>query len=250
METNTFPKTSRLNIACFLEGFKAGIPIALGYFAVAVAVGIQAKGVGMNALQAGAMSAGMLASAGEKAALDLIGGGAGAAEMIFTTIIVNLRYLLMGASLSQKIEEKTKLPHRFLLSYFITDELFGISSAVEGKLNPFYTYGAGIIAAAGWTAGTVFGVLIGSVLPLRLVDALSVALYGMFLAVIIPASRKDRFIALLVFIAMASSWLFSMLPGLKNISSGFRVIILTVLIAGGAAFINPLQSADEKESQR
>ena len=149
METNTFPKTSRLNIACFLEGFKAGIPIALGYFAVAVAVGIQAKGVGMNALQAGAMSAGMLASAGEKAALDLIGGGAGAAEMIFTTIIVNLRYLLMGASLSQKIEEKTKLPHRFLLSYFITDELFGISSAVEGKLNPFYTYGAGIIAAAG-----------------------------------------------------------------------------------------------------
>ena len=248
MESNTFPKQSRLNITCFLAGFKAGIPIALGYFAVAVAVGIQAKGVGMSALQAGAMSAGMLASAGEKAALDLIGGGAAAAEMIFTTIIVNLRYLLMGASLSQKLGEGTKSVHRFLISYFITDELFGISSAVEGKLNPFYTYGAGIISAVGWTAGTVFGVLIGSILPVRIVDALSVALYGMFLAVIIPASRKDRFIAILVFIAMASSWLFGMLPGLKSISSGFRVIILTVLIAGTAAFVKPLRSDNEKEA--
>ena len=225
----------------FLRGFRAGIPISLGYFAVAFALGITAKGVGMSALQAGCMSCGMLASAGEYASVTLIGAGAGAVEMIFTTIIVNMRYLLMGAALSQKLPESTKKIHRFALSYCITDELFGISVAEEGYLNPFFTYGATIISAAGWTLGTVLGVVMGTVLPHTAVDALSVALYGMFLAVIIPASKKDRFIAGLVLISMAASWLFSVLPVLRSISPGFRVIILTLIIAGAAAVIRPVE---------
>ena len=244
MSNKNVSETPGNNITCFRRGFKAGIPISLGYFAVALAVGFQAKSAGLDALQAGAMSLGMLASAGEKAALDLIAAGAFAAEMIFTTIIVNLRYLLMGAALSQKISPDTPLRHRFFLSYCITDELFGISSAVEGTLNPYYTYGAAIIAAAGWTAGTVSGVLIGNILPSRVTDALSVALYGMFLAVIIPASKKNRFIALLVAISMAASWLFTVIPLTAGVSSGFRVIILTLRIAGGAAFIRPVRDTD------
>ena len=231
--------------AAFLKGLKTGIPIALGYFAVAFALGITAREAGLSALQAGAMSAGMLASAGEFAAVTLIAAGAGVMEMITTTIVVNLRYFLMGAALSQKVGEKTALPHRFLLSYCITDEIFGVCMAQEGFLIPSFVYGTALIAMIGWTSGTVLGVLVGNILPAMLTNALSVALYGMFLAVIIPASKKNRFIAGVVAVSMALSALFAYAPLLKDISTGFRVIILTLLIAGGAAWIRPV--AEEAE---
>ena len=224
----------------FYKGLRTGIPICLGYFAVAFALGITARNVGLSALQAGAMSLGMLASAGEFAAVTLIGSGAGVLEMITTTIIVNLRYFLMGCALSQKVDEDIPFFHRFLLSYCITDELFGVCMSFEGRLNPLYAYGAAAISAAGWTAGTVLGVILGNILPGWLINALSVALYGMFLAVIIPASRKNRFVALVVAVSMAASLLFDVLPLLSSISSGFRVIILTILIAGAAAMIRPV----------
>ncbi len=223
---------------------QTGIPIALGYFAVAFALGITAKNAGISAPWAGVMSLGMLASAGEYSAIELIGAGAGVMEMISTTIIVNLRYFLMGCSLSQKLDEKIPLFHRFLLSYCITDEIFAVSSAYKGRLNPFYTYGVTLISALGWTFGTVLGVLMGQILPDRLVQALSVALYGMFLAVVIPASKTDRFIAVVVLCSMAASFLFQTLPVVRSISFGFRVILLTLLIAGAAAYVKPV-SDDE-----
>ncbi|MDO4476095.1 MAG: AzlC family ABC transporter permease [Lachnospiraceae bacterium] len=228
------------NASYFRRGLRVGIPISLGYMAVAFALGISCKSAGMNALQSGFMSAGMLASAGEYAAVTLIGSCAGALEMITTTIIVNLRYLLMGSALSQKIGPDTPLVHRFLLSYCITDEIFGVCSSVEGNLVPSYAYGCTLISAIGWVAGTVGGVLAGSILPAWLVNALSVALYGMFLAVIIPAARKDRFIAGVVLLSMLSSYLFSAMPVLNRISDGFRIILLTLLIAGAAALIRPI----------
>ena len=224
----------------FTQGMRAGIPISLGYFAVAFALGITARTAGMSALQSGVMSLTMLASAGEFAAITLIGAGAGPLEIITTTIVVNLRYFLMGAALSQKVDEKIPLLHRFLLSYCITDEIFGVCSAWPGKLNPWYAYGTTLIAAPGWTLGTVFGVLLGNILPHIVVNALSVALYGMFLAVIIPASKKSKVIAAAVAISMAASFLFSRLPVLKEISGGFRVIILTIVIAGAFALLFPV----------
>ena len=229
------------NSEAYLRGFRAGVPISLGYFAVAIAVGIQARSVGMSALQSGAMSLGMLASAGEFAAISLIGGGAGVLEMIITTVIVNLRYVLMGASLSQKVDEHLPLIHRFGVSYCITDEIFAVCSSQEGKLNPFFAYGTTGIAAAGWVSGTVLGVLMGNILPGWAVNALSVALYGMFLAVIIPASRKSRVIAAVVAVSMLCSFLFSCLPVLRTISSGFKVIVLTILISGAAAWLHPVE---------
>ena len=235
--TNQDPISSRIR---FLKGMKTGIPIALGYFAVSFALGITARAAGMTALQAGAMSVGMVASAGEFAAVTLIASGAGVLEMITTTIVVNLRYFLMGAALSQKVSERTPMIHRFLLSYCITDEIFGVCMAQEGYLVPVFVYGTTAISVTGWTAGTVLGALMGNILPHMVVNALSVALYGMFLAVIIPAARKNRFILLVVIVAMAAGALFSWAPLLRNISSGFRVIILTILIAGGAALIRPI----------
>ena len=231
-----------------MRGLRDGIPICMGYFAVSFALGITARGIGMNALQAGLMSAGMVASAGEFAAIVLISSSAGIIEMISTCVVVNLRYFLMSCSLSQKLSPDLPFYHRFLLPYCITDEIFGLSSAVPGFLDPHYSYGMTVISVAGWTSGTVLGVLLGNIMPPFVVNALSVSLYGMFLAIIIPPSRKDRFIAALVAVSMAASGLFSVLPLLKTISGGFKVIILTLLIAGAAAFIRPVDDRIQPEN--
>lgn len=241
--------TSAQTMPWFLRGLRDGIPICMGYFAVSFALGITARGIGMNALQAGLMSMGMVASAGEFAAIVLIESHAGIFEMITTCIVVNLRYFLMSCSLSQKLSPDLPFYHRFMLPYCITDEIFGLSSAVPGYLDPRYSYGMTLISVVGWTTGTVLGVLIGNIMPAWAVNALSVSLYGMFLAIIIPPSRKDRFIAGLVVISMTASGLFSVLPLLREISGGFKVIILTLLIAGAAAFIHPIEDTPSPEAE-
>ena len=238
------------SISWFARGLRDGIPICMGYFAVSFALGITARGIGMNALQAGLMSAGMVASAGEFAAIVLISSSAGIIEMISTCVVVNLRYFLMNCSLSQKLSPELPFFHRFLLPYCITDEIFGLSSAVPGFLDPRYSYGMTVISVAGWTSGTVLGVLLGNIMPPFVVNALSVSLYGMFLAIIIPPSRKDSFIAALVAVSMAASGLFSVLPLLRAVSGGFKVIILTLLIAGAAAFIRPVDDRTQIEEER
>ena len=248
LKSNKIPGTRR---EWFFKGCRDGIPICLGYFAVSFALGITGKELGMSALQAFFMSLGMVASAGEFAALTLISASAGVIEMVTTTIVVNLRYLLMSCSLSQKLSPKMPLFHRFFLAQFITDELYGLSVLVPGYLEPFYTYGAGIVAVSGWCGGTVTGLLVGSILPDPVVNALSVALYGMFLAIIIPPAKTDRFILILIVVSMALSAFFAWMPVLSGISAGFRVIILTLAIAAAAAYFHPadLEEADSEGGQ-
>lgn len=232
---------------CF-RGIRDGIPIALGYFAVAFTMGITAKNIGMSPLQAAVMSAAMHASAGQFAAMTVMASGSGYLEMVITTVIVNLRYLLMSCSLSQKIAPSTKMRHRLVMSYYVTDEIFGAASGVEGRLNPWYQYGMAIVAGPGWTAGTFLGAALGAVLPVRMANAMNIALYGMFLAVIIPPAKKDKVIAAVVVVSMAASYLFSALPMLRDISSGFRIMILTFLIAGAAAVIKPVSLEEEGQN--
>ena len=233
----------------FVRGMRDGIPICLGYFAVSFALGIAGRGVGMNAVQAFVMSLTMVASAGQFAAITLIGAGAGIIEMITTTVVVNLRYLLMSCSLTQKLSPETKLLHRLALSYCMTDEIFGLSISVDGFLRPVYTYGITVISVSGWCLGTVLGVVAGNILPALVTNALGVAMYGMFLAIIIPPAKENHFLGALVAVSMAASGLFSVLPYLKAISSGFRVIILTILIAGIAAVIHPIEEPGDNPGQ-
>ena len=233
----------------FVRGMLDGIPICLGYFAVSFALGIAGRGVGMNAVQAFVMSLTMVASAGQFAAITLIGAGAGIIEMITTTVVVNLRYLLMSCSLTQKLSPETKLLHRLALSYCMTDEIFGLSISVDGFLRPVYTYGITVISVSGWCLGTVLGVVVGNILPALVTNALGVAMYGMFLAIIIPPAKENHFLGALVAVSMAASGLFSILPYLRAISSGFRVIILTILIAGIAAVIHPIEEPGDNPGQ-
>jgi len=224
----------------FVDGMRDGIPIALGYFAVSFTLGIACRNVGLTALQATVMSFTNLTSAGEFAALGIIAAGAGYWEMALSQLVINLRYMLMSASLSQKMAPDTPMYHRLLVGYGVTDEIFGISVNVPGRLDPFYTYGAIALASPAWALGTCLGVVLGNVLPARIVVALSVALYGMFIAIIIPPARKDRLLALLITLSMAASWAFARIPLFDGISGGMKIIILTVVISAAAAILFPV----------
>ena len=151
----------------------------------------------------------------------------------------------MKWSLSQKFSSETGLLHRLLVGFDVTDEIFGVAVSEPGKLNPFYNYGMMTVAIPGWSLGTFFGVIMGNILPANIVSALSVGLYGMFLAIIIPPARKNKVIAALVTISMVSSYIFSRLPVISDISSGIRTIILTVAIAGIAAILFPVKEETE-----
>ena len=225
----------------YRRGLRDGVPIGLGYLAVSFTLGIAAKVSGLTASQATWMSLLNNTSAGEFAALGIIAAGAPYLEMAFTQFVINLRYLLMSCALSQKIAPETPVWQRLLMGYTVTDEVFGIGIAVPDRLDPFYCFGAISVAAPGWALGTCLGILMGEALPGRVVSALSVALYGMFLAVILPPARKERVIAGVVAVSMLLSALFAWIPILSEISSGTRIILLTILVSGGAALCFPIQ---------
>ncbi len=235
--------------ALWKKGIRDGIPIFLGYLAVSFTFGIKAKEVGLSSLEAVLISATNLTSAGQFAALDVIVTSASYFEMALTQLIINLRYCLMSSALSQKLSQKMPFWHRFIMSFGVTDEIFGVSVSVEKKLSPFYSYGLMTAAIPGWTLGTLFGVISGELLPARVLSALGVALYGMFIAIIIPAARKSRVVAGIVALSMLFSFAFASLPILSEISVGFRIIILTVVIAGAAAFLFPIRDENKEGSE-
>lgn len=229
------------NKSCMIRGFRDGIPISLGYFAVAFSLGIAARNAGLTAFQAMLTSLLNNASAGEFAAFTLIGAGAGYVEVALMTLVSNARYLLMSCALSQKLDPDTPLLPRMLIGFDVTDEIFGVSIAFPGRLNPFYTYGVILAALPGWALGTYFGVLMGNALPARLVSALSVSLYGMFIAIIIPPARQSRVVAMFVIVSMTLSGLLSAVKWFHFLSSGARIILLTVVISAVAAWKFPIR---------
>lgn len=230
----------------FCKGLKGGIPIALGYFAVSFTLGIQAKNVGITAFQASVTSFGLHASAGEYIAFTLIGANANILVMVLMEMIANARYLLMSCSLSQKIPADTPMWKRLVMGYFITDEIFGASISVSGKLDPYYMFGLIAVASPGWVVGTALGVIMGNALPLRAVSALSVGLYGMFIACIIPEGRKNKIVAGVIIVSFVLSYIFSTLSVLKGISSGIKIMILTVIIATVAAILFPVKEENHE----
>ena len=232
-----------------INGIRDGIPIGLGYFAVSFSLGIAARKAGLSPFQGFLASLFNNASAGEYAAFTLIAANAGYLQVAIITLIANARYLLMSCALAQRFAPGTPFFHRLIIGYDVTDELFGITIARPGYLNPFYTYGAIALAAPAWAMGTALGIVAGNLLPLRAVSALSVALYGMFLAIIIPPARKNRVVAVLVALSFALSFVCNYLPGVASLSDGTRTILLTVLISCGAAVLFPVPTQAEEAEQ-
>ena len=233
---------SKSNVKIFQEGIKDAIPIGLGYFAVAFSLGIAARNAGMNAVQGFLLSFLNNASAGEYAGITVIAANASYIEIAVVTLIANARYLLMSCAMGQRLKPGLSFGHRRLMGYDITDELFGIAIARPGYLEPFYTYGAMLTAIPCWAAGTACGIIAGNIMPARVVSALSVSLFGMFLAIIAPPAKKDKVVAALIILAFATSYAASCLPVVSSISEGTRTIILTVILSAGAAYFFPIHT--------
>ncbi len=236
------------NKKVFREGMRDGIPIALAYLAVSFALGLAAKNVGLTIFQGTLTASLMNASAGEYAAFMFIKETAPYFELALMVFIANSRYLLMSFALSQRMHPDLKWHHRLILGFYITDEWFGITIAQKGYINPYYTYGAIAIGAPCWILGTFFGIVLGNILPASIVSALSMALYGMFLAIIIPPAKENKIILGLVISGFVCSYLFTILPYLKEISGGLQLIILTISLSSIAAILYPINDEDEKKT--
>ena len=228
----------------FLQGLRDGLPIGLGYFAVSFTLGITARRAGLTAFQAALASFLTNASAGEAAGFTVIAEGGSYLTMAIMILVANARYLLMSTALTQKLRPETSILNRLIIGYDVTDEIFGVSIARPGWLCPFYSYGVFVLPLIGWSSGTYLGVMMGNLLPANLVSALSVGLYGMFIAINIPPARKERVIAVLVALSMLLSYACARLPVVSGLSSGTRIILLTVLIAAGAALLRPVKAPE------
>lgn len=233
---------------CLKTGLREGIPIMLGYLSVGFTLGIAARNSGLTAFQATVTSLLMNASAGEFAGFTAIAEKAGYLEAAVMILIINARYFLMSCSLSQKLPSGLTVIHRFIMGYDITDELFGAAISKKGKINPWYFYGLMMISIPGWASGTCLGVLAGTLLPPDLISAFSMGIYGMFIAVVIPPAGKSRSLLVFILAVAAASYLLTVLPFTRDISSGMRTMILTVFMSAGAALFAPERQVSQYDS--
>lgn len=230
----------------FYQGIKRGLPVAIGYIPVSFTFGLMAVSGGLPVWLTILISFTNLTSAGQFAGTNLILAGAGFIEIAFTTFIINLRYMLMSLSLSQKIESNTKLWHRLIFSFGITDETFTVASLEPGKLNAFYMFGLVLLPACGWTLGTAFGALICSSLPISIANAMGIALYAMFIAIIVPPAKKSKPVFVIVGISIVVMLCFKYIHVFSFVSSGLKVILSTIIAASIGAILFPVIEDDKK----
>ena len=231
----------------FINGIKAGIPIALGYFAVSFTFGMMAISGGLSIGDAVLISLTNLTSAGQFAGLGIILANGSYVEMCLTQLVINLRYSLMSFSLSQKLTRKEPQWYKYLAAFGVTDEIFAVTASQKGNPSAFFMYGAMAVSIPGWTLGTLFGALLGNVLPEFIVSALSLAIYGMFIAIIIPPAKTNINVLYVVIASMILSSCFAYLPLLNKVSSGFVIIICTVVVSSIAAKLAPIKEEETNE---
>ncbi len=224
----------------YKDGVKNGMPIGIGYFGVSMAFGMMVKNALLPIEMAVFISATNLTSAGQFAGLNLIVMNASMMEIAFTTFIINLRYALMSLSLSQRVDEKMSRFKRMILAFGITDEIYAVSLTKEMPLTLSYFLGLLTPAYIGWVLGSFMGALLGSLLPEAISDAMNIALYGMFVAIILPQAKKDRHKALAIVLSVALSCIFAFVPSL-HIGSGWMIIIITIVVSAFMALAFPIR---------
>ena len=234
------PASSRKHLPAFWQGAKDGLPICLGYLSVSFAFGMMAAENGLPVWVAVLISMSNFTSAGQFAGTSLILSGGMYLEIAITTFVINIRYMLMSLSLSQKVDEKMTTLQRCILSFGNTDEVFAVAMQQRAP------YLAGLIATpyVGWALGTFLGAAATSILPLALRSALGIAIYGMFLAIIISPCRKAKPVLITVLIAVALSCILHWTPVLKELSSGWIIIICAVAASAFAAYRFPVDEED------
>ena len=225
----------------FLQGIKDGMPICLGYFSVSMAFGLSVVLAGMPLWSAVLTSLTNVTSAGQFAGVNLMLEHAPFVEIFLTTIIINMRYFLMSLSVSQKVSSKMTMGQRLAVSFGITDEIFAVSMQKKGELSAIYMFGLILMPVIGWTMGTLTGAVATSFMPKALSDAMGIALYGMFIAIVIPQARQEKSMLVCMGIALVLSCMFTWLPWLKSISSGLSIVLCTVITAAICAVVFPIE---------
>lgn len=228
----------------FKEGVIDGIPIGLGYLGVSFTFGMMAVSMGIPVEVATIISLTNLTSAGQFAALEIMLLQSAYIEMALTQFIINLRYALMSLSLSQKIDAALTTGERAMMAFAITDEIFALASNKQGRVGKHYFFGLALMPVLGWCGGTFIGGSASQLLPISIRSVLEIAIYGMFLAIIIPPAKKSSAITKVILLSALLSCLFYILSSYINIGSGFVIIICTLISAGIMAYLFPIKEAE------
>lgn len=224
----------------YVRGLKAGIPIGLGYLSVAFTFGIMAVSYGLSWWQALVISMATVTSAGQFAGIGVMLHPGQYIEMLISQLTINVRYSFMSISLSQKTDARFKGIYRWLLGFMMTDEIFAVASAEKEVSRSFFA-GLATIPYIGWSAGTLIGALLGNVLPQRLMSALSLAIYGMFVAIVMPGLKEGKAVVVVVLLALGLSSLFYYVPVLAQVSSGISISICAIAAALVGAALFPVK---------
>ena len=231
----------------FRTGVHHGIPIAVGYFSVATAFGLIAVNGGCTAVEALFISLFNVTSAGQFAGVTVMASAGSYIEMAMTQFLINARYSLMAISLSQKVDSRfTTLP-RILLSTFITDEIYAVAIGQKEDVSAKYYAGLSCLPYVGWAAGTFFGAFMGNILPQVLTTSLSIGLYGMFIAIVVPVVKSSRKTLIIVGISLAISCMLYFIPSFDKVSSGFAIIISAVIASAAGALLFPIDDEEVTE---
>lgn len=231
----------------FSQGLRDGMPICLGYLSVAFAFGIFTVSHGLTAWEAVMISMTNVTSAGQLAAVPIIAGSGSLFELALTQFVINMRYSLMSVSLSQKLGKSVRLIDRFLISFVNTDEVFAVAISKGEPLGRKYLYGLTLTPYLGWSLGTLLGAVAGNILPAMLVSALGIAIYGMFIAIIVPPAKKSLPTLLCILTAIALSCAFKFIPVLSKVPSGFAIIICAVAASVLFALVAPIKEEQTEE---
>ena len=224
----------------FMKGVVDGLPICFGYLSVAFAFGIFAVGKGFSIAEALFISMSNVTSAGQQAAIPIIASGGTFIELAVAQLVINLRYALMSVSLSQKLDSNVRLFDRFIISFVNTDEVFAVASSNDGTVGRNYLYGLILTPYLGWSMGTLLGASAGNILPAAIISALGIAIYGMFVAIVVPQTKKNKATAFCVLTAIVLSCAFEYRPLLKTVPSGFAIIICAVVASAIFAILAPI----------
>lgn len=231
----------------FTQGIKDGSAIGIGYLSVSFTFGLAAVSSGLQWWEALLVSMMNLTSAGQFAGITIMAAAGTYIELALSQLVINLRYALMSISLSQKVDRDFHAGKKALLGFAVTDEIFAVAMSREGEVSSSYFAGLSVLPYLGWTLGTLAGAVCGNILPQNVSDALGLAIYGMFIAIIIPAMKKDSRILKITLLAVVFSFALYYLPGLKNISSGFAVILCAVAASAVGAIFFPMEEEKQEE---
>lgn len=230
----------------YKQGLRDGIPIALGYFFVSFSFGITGVAQGLYWWEVTLISMLNLTSAGQFAGMKIMLGGGSLAELAISQVVINLRYSLMSISLSQKVDGKFRGFYRWTLGFGITDEIFGVSMNRNKEVSRSYFLGLMTLPYVGWAGGTLCGGVFGSILPSGITEVMSIAIYGMFIAIVVPKAKSDLHVLWVVLIAVAISCLLFYVPAFSKISVGTSIIICALVASVIGAVLFPVSVTDDE----